>query len=100
MSSRGQEQVTPAMFKSSETEGDRELTEQWFPGRSLGGTSMILGPLLLLTGILLRIQFHFFFPQQLAAFHQHPMLITASYNCFLAGNLLLWPAVITIARLI
>jgi hypothetical protein len=71
-----------------------------FPGRCVGGVSLILGPILLLTGVLLRIQFHFFFPQQLAAFHSHPTLITASYSCFLAGNILLWPAIVTLAQMI
>ncbi|HEY7182499.1 MAG TPA: hypothetical protein VIC84_13820 [Blastocatellia bacterium] len=72
----------------------------WFPGRWVGGTTMILGPILLFTGTLLRIQFHFFFPQQLAAFESHPTLMTASYNTFLAGNILMWPAIVTLARLI
>jgi hypothetical protein len=72
----------------------------WFPGRWVGGTSMIVGPLLLLTGVLLRFQFQFFFPQQLAAFHQHPTLITFSYSCFLASNILLSPAILTLAKLI
>jgi hypothetical protein len=71
-----------------------------FPGRWLGAASLILAPLLVLVGILLRIQFHFFFPQQLAAYSDHPRLMTAAYNCFLAGNILLWPAVVTVARLI
>jgi hypothetical protein len=52
----------------------------------------------LLAGILLRIQFHFFFPQQLAAYHDHPLLMTAAYSCFLAGNILLWPAVLCVAN--
>jgi hypothetical protein len=43
----------------------------WFPGRWVGGTTMILGPILLFVGVVLRIQFHFFFPQQLAAFKEH-----------------------------
>jgi hypothetical protein len=71
-----------------------------FPGRWLEAASLIFAPLLLLTGILLRIQFHFFFPQQLAAYHVHPLLMTAAYNCYLAGNILLWPAVVSIAKLI
>jgi len=72
----------------------------WFPGRWLGGTSLVFAPLLLLAGVLLRIQFHFFFPQQLGAFRDHPALIGCSYSCFLAGNILMWPAMITLARLI
>jgi hypothetical protein len=74
--------------------------EWWFPGRWLGAASLILAPPVLLTGILLRIRFHFFFPQQLAAYHDHPRLMTAAYSCFLAGNILLWPAVLTVGNMI
>jgi len=72
--------------------------EPWFPGRWLGGLSLIAAPLIFLTGILLRLRFRFFFPYQLAAFDQHPMLVTAAYNCFWAGNILLWPAVLIITQ--
>lgn len=72
----------------------------WFPGRWVGGTTLILAPMLLLAGVLLRIRFPFFFPDQLAAYDMHPKLMFASYSAFLAGNILLWPAVITLARLI
>lgn len=82
------------IFKS--TEGHDQ--EFWFPGRWIGGVSMIVAPLVLLTGVLLRIQFNFFFPQQLEAFEQHPALMSAAYNSFVAGNILLWPAIITLAR--
>lgn len=69
-----------------------------FPGRWVGGISLCIAPLIFLTGILLRIQFHFFFPQQLAAFNEHPTLMVTSYNCFVIGNILLYPAVITLAN--
>ena len=72
----------------------------WFPGRWLGGTSMIFGPLFLLGGVVARSQFHFFFPQQLAAFRDRPALVTGAYASFLAGNILMWPAIATLARLI
>ena len=71
-----------------------------FPGRWFSGSCLILAPLLLLAGIFLRIQFHFFFPQQLAAFQNHPLLVTAAYNFYLAGNILLWPAVVYVANTI
>lgn len=77
-----------------------QLEKDWFPGRWVGGVSMVLAPVLLLAGILLRIPFHFFFPQQLAAFREHPTLISASYNLFLAGVIALWPAILTITKLI
>ncbi|KAA5546563.1 hypothetical protein F0145_10895 [Adhaeribacter rhizoryzae] len=55
---------------------------------------------MLLTGVLLRIQFYFFFPQQLAAFKENPVLLVTAYNFFVAGNILLWPAIITLAQLV
>jgi len=70
----------------------------WFPGRWVGGGSLVLGPLLLLTGALLRIQFDFFFPAQLAAAKTHPGLIAAAYGFFLTGIVCLWPAILTLAR--
>ena len=33
-----------------------------FPGRWVGGTALVLGPPLLLVGVLLRVRFDFFFP--------------------------------------
>ncbi|PSR57228.1 hypothetical protein AHMF7605_08695 [Adhaeribacter arboris] len=54
----------------------------------------------MLTGVLLRIPYHFFFPQQLAAYKEHPTLIFSSYSFFLAGNILLSLAVLTLVQLI
>ena len=68
-----------------------------FPGRWLAGTSLLLGPVLLLTGVVLRARFHFFFPDQLTAYERHPTLMTASYSCFAAGTVALWPAVSALA---
>ncbi|CCH30039.1 hypothetical protein ABZ816_31780 [Actinosynnema sp. NPDC047251] len=58
-----------------------------FPGRRVGGTAAILGPLLLLTGTLLRSPFPFFYPHQLDAMADHPALMSAAYTTFLAGHL-------------
>jgi len=69
-----------------------------FPGRWLGGVALVLGPLLMLAGVLLRVRYHFFFPDQLAAYADHPTLIFAAYSLFLAGNIVLWPAVATLAQ--
>jgi hypothetical protein len=92
---------TLAKHSSSQiAEGEQAGVGFWFPGRWVGGTTMILGPILLFVGVVLRIQYHFFFPQQLAAFEARPTLMTASYNAFLAGNILMWPAIVTLARLI
>ncbi|MFB5196718.1 hypothetical protein ACE198_17570 [Neobacillus sp. KR4-4] len=53
---------------------ERENTNFWFPGRWIGGLSLIIGRLLLLAAALLRIQFHFFYDAQLAAYADHPVL--------------------------
>jgi hypothetical protein len=71
-----------------------------FPGRWVGGVSLILGPVLILSGALLRIQFHFFAPQQLAAFEEHPNLITAAYSCYSLGSAILCFGIISLATLI
>nr|SBO91598.1 hypothetical protein BN4615_P1112 [Nonomuraea gerenzanensis] len=55
-------------------------------------------PILLLTGILIRIRFHFFYPDQIAAYDRHPTLITTAYACFAFGVVLLWPAVMALAQ--
>ncbi|MFD6193407.1 hypothetical protein [Streptomyces sp. NPDC060275] len=68
-----------------------------FPGRWVGGTAMVLGPPLMLTGALLRARFHFFFPDQLSAYERHPALMATAYGLFAAGSLLLWPAVTVLA---
>jgi hypothetical protein len=87
-------------WRSLSVEGTPGGEAPWFPGRWVGGVAMILAPLLLLIGVVLRIQFPFFFPAQLAAFKEHPTLIVASYSLFAAGNVLMWPAIATLARLI
>jgi len=72
----------------------------WLPGRWLGGISMVVGPLLLLAGILLRIREHFFFPDQLKAAVERPSLMTAAYGLVAIGNIALWPAILTLAHLV
>jgi hypothetical protein len=69
-----------------------------FPGRWVSAVAMIGGPALLMTGILLRSPFHFFFPDQLAAYTRLPDLITAAYACFACGIILLGPAIMTLAQ--
>jgi hypothetical protein len=61
---------------------------------------MIVGPLLLLAGILLRIQEHFFFPDQLKAAVERPKMMTNAYGLVAVGNIILWPAILTLARLV
>lgn len=71
-----------------------------FPGRWIGGTSMVAGPVLLLAGVLLRFPAPFFFPAQLEAYARAPARIGAAYALFAAGNLFLWPAVLVLAQVI
>ncbi|MGW6914750.1 hypothetical protein ACWGB8_13180 [Kitasatospora sp. NPDC054939] len=82
--------------------GVRGLPVEWagdapFPGRWVGGVSLLVGPLLLTVGVLLRLPFDFFFPGQLAARAEHPRLIAASYGAFAAGTVLLWPGIAVLA---
>jgi hypothetical protein len=71
-----------------------------FPGRWIGGGCLILGPLLLLAGAGLRMPFHYFFPQQLAAFAEQPERITAAYTMYALGHVTLVFAVLTLTALI
>ena len=79
---------------------DKDLATFWFPGRWMGGLSLIIGPLLLLAAALLRIEFHYFYDVQLLAYANHPALIAAAYSCFVLGCLFLWPGIITLVRFI
>ncbi|WP_431927629.1 hypothetical protein [Amycolatopsis tucumanensis] len=65
--------------------------------RWIAGLAMIAAPLLLLTGMLLRLPVPFFFPHQLTAAADHPGRMSAAYTCVLAGTLLLCPAVLALA---
>ncbi|WP_116206758.1 hypothetical protein [Amycolatopsis circi] len=66
-----------------------------FPGPRLGGAALVLGPVLVLAGVLLRLPYPFFFPHQLAATAQHPAQMTVAATCFLAGQVVLVFAVST-----
>ncbi|MGH9162803.1 MAG: hypothetical protein ACRD2X_22790 [Vicinamibacteraceae bacterium] len=72
----------------------------WFPGRWLGGVSLVLAPALLLVAALLRLPFDFFFPAQLVAASTHPTLLTTAYAMFYTGIVCLWPAILTLTRAI
>lgn len=70
----------------------------WFPGRWIGGVSLLLAPPVLCVAIISRLPFPFFFPEQLKAYQSHPQLMAWSYQLFLMGNLLLWPGILTLVR--
>jgi hypothetical protein len=75
------------------------MTDTNFPGRWLGGASLVLAPLLMLAGVLLRSgSSSFFFPAQLAAYEARPGLTFAAYSLFLLGDVTLWPAVAVLAQ--
>ena len=71
-----------------------------FPGRWIGGIALVAGPLLWLTGVLLRLPFPFFFPQQLAAYAQAPGQMFAAYSCVLIGQILVALGIAAAAELI
>jgi hypothetical protein len=73
-------------------------THHTFPGRWLTATAMVFGPVLLLVAVLLRWPFHYFFPDQLAAVATHPALMTAAHTAFIAGTVLLAPAVVALTH--
>ncbi|MFC6896438.1 hypothetical protein ACFQGX_13510 [Nonomuraea dietziae] len=81
--------------ETPQTAVDRRAT---LPGPWVEGVSLILGPLLLLAGVLARSGQADFFPGQLAAYAAEPGRMVLSYSLFAAGTVLLWPAVTSLAR--
>lgn len=71
--------------------------EYWFPGRLAAGVSLVVAPVLVFAGVLLRARYEFFYPHQLAAFAEAPALMTAAYSCFSLGTVLLFPGVLAVA---
>jgi hypothetical protein len=69
-----------------------------FPGPWVGAITLILGPLVLLAGMLLRLPYDFFFPAQLAAAASDPQRIAMAYTGVAAGTLLLWPAMLALVQ--
>lgn len=90
----------PPAQPAASAHSDQLSAQSIFPGPWIGGASLILGPLLILTGALLRIQFHYFAPQQLAAFQDHPTLITAAYSVYSLGNVVLCFGILYLVALI
>jgi hypothetical protein len=69
------------------------------PGRWVEGVGLVLGPLLLVAGVLTRLGADDFFPGQLAAYAADPGRMAWSYGLYAAGVVLLWPAVTALGRL-
>ncbi|MFC4011442.1 hypothetical protein ACFOY2_29725 [Nonomuraea purpurea] len=74
------------------------MTNEGFPGKWIEGIGLVLGPMLVMIGVLLKLGHDAFFPDQLAAFAGSPAQMTAAYSCFVAGIVLLSPAVLGVAR--
>lgn len=68
-----------------------------FPGRRATGGSLVLAPLLLLTGELLKAPYHFFFPDQIAAYSSAPAQIAWGYGVWFVGLVFLVPAFVGLA---
>jgi hypothetical protein len=71
-----------------------------FPGMWIGGISLILAPLCLLVGELLKVPYYYYFPAQLQAFAAHPTQMHWPYTLYTIGFLALWPGLIMLASLI
>ncbi|GAA4030539.1 hypothetical protein GCM10022247_64530 [Allokutzneria multivorans] len=94
-----------------------ELTNAWIPGRVLGGLALVLGPVVWLVALVVRhvareiVVFTpqeqawfdrqtFDAPEQLAAYEQHPWLVTAGFALYAVGAVLMVPAVLTLGRVV
>src|SRR5690242_6339155 len=68
------------------------------PGRWVEGLGLILGPPLLLAGLVVRAGEDDFYPGQLVAYAGRPGRMAVSYGLFSAGLVFLWPAVMGLGR--
>ena len=73
--------------------------DRW-PGAHFGAGALVLAPLLLLAGELVRSGHYYFFPAQLAAMVDDPATILTSYALYTAGLVLLIPAFLALAGMI
>ncbi|MFF0387555.1 hypothetical protein ACFYS8_02545 [Kitasatospora sp. NPDC004615] len=76
-----------------------EMRSGWvgFPGRWVGAAALVVGPVLVVAGVVVRWRYDFFFPAQLAAFRERPQLMAVSYGLVSAGWTLLLPGVALLA---
>ena len=71
-----------------------------WPGSRFGGASLVLAPLLLLGGEVVRSGHYFYFPDQLSAMATDPGVTLTSYSLYTAGLVLMIPAFVVLAQLI
>jgi hypothetical protein len=76
----------------------RALTS--WPGTRFGAGALVVAPLLLLAGEVVRSGHYYFFPAQLAAMVSAPATILTSYALYTAGLVLMIPAFLAVAGLI
>ena len=92
----------------------RQAERPWQPGLVIGGSALVVAPLLWLSAVTIRFlareladftpaELAFFdsqtfrAPQQLALYEQNPTLVTAGYALFALASVLLVPAIATLA---
>lgn len=95
----------------------RRYDNAWLPGRWIGGIALLVGPVVFLTGLVVRHvgvsmatftpaqeawfdEQTFAAPRQLAAYAQHPGLVTTGYTLFAAGAVLMVPALLAFGRVV
>ena len=71
-----------------------------WPGPRFGAAALVLAPLLLLAGELVRSEHYYFFPAQLAAMVTDSGTLLTSYALYTAGLVLMIPAFLALAGLI
>ena len=71
-----------------------------WPGSHFGAGALVLAPLLLLAGELVRSGHYFFFPAQLSGMVSAPGTLMASYSLYTAGLVLMIPAFLALTELI
>jgi hypothetical protein len=71
-----------------------------WPGSQLGAGALILAPLFLLAGEIVRSGHYYFYPQQLAGMVSDPVTIMTSYSLYTVGLVLTIPAFLALAGLI
>jgi hypothetical protein len=89
----------------------------WLPGRWIGGVALLVGPMVFLAGLVVRHigvsvatftpaqeawfdEQTFAAPRELAAYAQHPGLVTTGYTLFAAGAVLMVPALLAFGRVV
>jgi hypothetical protein len=76
------------------------MTLPTFPGTWISAGSLIISPVLLLLGEVLRIGADYPFADQLSHYADHKGLMSTSYGISALSLMLMWPAVLAVAQLV